>query len=385
VRERRPGQGRTVDRAMDAVGNVYRSGDGHDRRYGPGGRLLEADGIRYQHDEDGNQVRRELPDGSAWAYAWNGSGMLSEVTKPDGERVRFEYDAFARRTAKRVVQVAADGTETVHAEHRFVWDGHTVLHELDSERGLTTWYWEPQTFTPVAKEQGGRKWSVTSDHLGTPTEMYDELGQLAWKMQLDVFGVAEFEAGGAEDCPWRWPGQYEDVETGDYYNRWRYYLSSTGAFNARDPVGLVAGLSQYAYVSDPTLWVDLLGLTGTYIFQFGSGEMYVGKGPIDRARTSQRGRAGSIGTTTASITQGAHADFSTSAATHGLTPNNMGLMVEAELMSRNNFGTAGTPLMNAINSPGRNLLATATPTQRAAVLAEANALESRFKTSVGYI
>jgi RHS repeat-associated protein len=226
---------------------------------------------------------------------------------------------------------------------------------------------------------------VTSDHLGTPTEMYDELGQLAWKMQLDVFGVAEFEAGGAEDCPWRWPGQYEDVETGDYYNRCRYYLSSTGAFNARDPVGLVAGLSQYAYVSDPTLWVDLLGLTGTYIFQFGSGEMYVGKGPIDRARTSQRGRAGSIGTTTASITQGAHADFSTSAATHGLTPNNMGLMVEAELMSRNNFGTAGTPLMNAINSPGRNLLATATPTQRAAVLAEANALESRFKTSVGYI
>jgi YD repeat-containing protein len=234
VRERRPGQGRTVDRAMDAVGNVYRSGDGHDRRYGPGGRLLEADGIRYQHDDDGNQVRRELPDGSAWAYAWNGSDMLSEVTKPDGERVRFEYDAFARRTAKRVVQVAADGTETVHAEHRFVWDGHTVLHELDSERGLTTWYWEPQTFTPVAKEQGGRKWSVTSDHLGTPTEMYDELGQLAWKMQLDVFGVAEFEAGGAEDCPWRWPGQYEDVETGDYYNRHRYY--GDGGYRSRDPV-----------------------------------------------------------------------------------------------------------------------------------------------------
>ena len=24
-----------------------------------------------------------------------------------------------------------------------------------------------------------------------------------------MFGVAEFEAGGAEDCSWRWPGQYE--------------------------------------------------------------------------------------------------------------------------------------------------------------------------------
>ncbi|MEZ4330069.1 MAG: hypothetical protein R3B40_32870 [Polyangiales bacterium] len=48
---------------MDAVGNVYRTGDGRDRRYGPGGRLLEADGVRYEHDEDGNQTRRELPDG----------------------------------------------------------------------------------------------------------------------------------------------------------------------------------------------------------------------------------------------------------------------------------------------------------------------------------
>ena len=192
---------------MDAVGNVYRTGDGRDRRYGPGGRLLEADGVRYEHDEDGNQTRRELPDGSAWAYAWNGSGMLREVTRPDGERVRFEYDAFARRTAKRVVRVGEDGTETVQAEHRFVWDGHTVLHELDSEAGLTTWYWEPQTFTPVAKEQNGRKWSVASDHLGTPTEMYDELGQLAWKMQLDVFGVPSVEEGDAQDCPWRWPGR----------------------------------------------------------------------------------------------------------------------------------------------------------------------------------
>ena len=260
VRERRPGQGAVVERAMDAVGNVYRTGDGRDRRYGPGGRLLEADGVRYEHDEDGNQTRRELPDGSAWAYAWNGSGMLREVTRPDGERVRFEYDAFARRTAKRVVRVGEDGTETVQAEHRFVWDGHTVLHELDSEAGLTTWYWEPQTFTPVAKEQNGRKWSVASDHLGTPTEMYDELGQLAWKMQLDVFGVPSVEEGAAQDCPWRWPGQYEDAETGDYYNRWRYYSTHEARYGQTDPIRLTGGLNLTAYVDDPAVLSDPLGL-----------------------------------------------------------------------------------------------------------------------------
>ena len=275
VRERRPGQGAVVERAMDAVGNVYRTGDGRDRRYGPGGRLLEADGVRYEHDEDGNQTRRELPDGSAWAYAWNGSGMLREVTRPDGERVRFEYDAFARRTAKRVVRVDEDGTETVQAEHRFVWDGHTVLHELDSEAGLTTWYWEPQTFTPVAKEQNGRKWSVASDHLGTPTEMYDELGQLAWKMQLDVFGVPSVEEGAAQDCPWRWPGQYEDAETGDYYNRWRYFSPRPGAYRSQDPLKYAAGIALYAYAEDIQLQFDPLGLhIASAIFTDASGSTH---------------------------------------------------------------------------------------------------------------
>src|SRR5690606_17687810 len=51
VRERRPAEQRVIERTMDAVGNVYRSPDGADRRYGPGGRLEEADGVAYSHDE----------------------------------------------------------------------------------------------------------------------------------------------------------------------------------------------------------------------------------------------------------------------------------------------------------------------------------------------
>jgi RHS repeat-associated protein len=379
IRERRPDA--VVDRAMDAVGNVYRTADGRDRRYGKGGRLEQADGVRYEHDEDGNQTLKSGPDGD-WHYRWNGHGMLREVERPDGVRVQFEYDPFARRTAKRTLAP----TGTIAQEVQFVWDGHNVVHELDSERGLISWQWEPESFTPIAKEHAGRRWTIASDHLGTPTEMYDEVGQLAWKMQLDVFGVPSFEAGTAEDCPWRWPGQYEDGGTGLFYNRWRYYTSHGAAFCAMDPVGLAGGWRSYAYVTDPIAWVDVLGLTGTYIFEFASGEMYIGKGPIDRARTSQRGRATEIGTTTGSITHGAHADFSASAATHGLTPNQMGLMVEAELMSRHGFGTAsGANLLNAINSPGRNLLVNATPAQRAAIVAEANALQTRFSASVGCI
>ena len=253
VRERRPDA--VVERAMDAVGNVYRSRTGTDRRYGPGGRLEMADGIRYEHDEDGNQTLKSGPDGD-WHYRWNGHGMLREVERPDGVRVAFDYDPFARRTAKRTLSAAG----TVDQEVQFVWDGHNVIHELDSDRGLISWQWEPESFTPIAKEHNGRRWTIASDHLGTPTEMYDEVGQLAWKMQLDVFGVPRFEAGRAEDCPWRWPGQYEDGATGLFYNNFRYYHPPAAQYTSRDPLGVSAGLRLWSYPGDSLSSADPLGL-----------------------------------------------------------------------------------------------------------------------------
>jgi RHS repeat-associated protein len=218
-----------------------------------------ADGVRYEHDEDGNQTLKSGPDGD-WHYRWNGHGMLREVERPDGIRVAFEYDPFARRTVKRTLSA----TGTIDREVDFVWDGHNVIHELDSDRGLISWQWEPESFTPIAKEHAGRRWTIASDHLGTPTEMYDDLGQLAWKMQLDVFGVPRFEAGGAEDCPWRWPGQYEDRGTGLFYNQARYYDCATSLYVSNDPLLLWGNWPASGYASDPTTQFDPFGLSVTY-------------------------------------------------------------------------------------------------------------------------
>jgi RHS repeat-associated protein len=159
-----------------------------------------------------------------------------------------------------VVTVDETGAEQIASDRRFVWDGHTVLHELPSDGDPITWYWEPGTFTPVAREQAGRLLSVASDHLGTPTEMYDETGAPTWQMRLDVLGSPTFDLGSPDDCPWRWPGQYEDEETGLYYNRNRYYEPTFGGYTSIDPIGLDGGMSLLAYVPDPILWTDPLGL-----------------------------------------------------------------------------------------------------------------------------
>jgi RHS repeat-associated protein len=254
IRERK-GEVEVIDRAMDAVGNVHRISEGQDRHYGRGGLLEVAEGLSYEYDCDGNLISKTGPDGD-WHYKWNGHGMLVEVTRPDGVRVQFEYDAFARRTARRVM--SADGG--VRRTTKFVWDGHVVVHEIDSESGPTTWYWEPESFTPVVKERDGKRWTIASDQLGTPTEMYDEEGQLEWKMQIDVFGTAKFALGEADDCRWRWPGQYEDLDIGLYYNRFRYYDPRQGRYISPDPMGLVGGSAVYAYVPDPFVQSDPLGL-----------------------------------------------------------------------------------------------------------------------------
>jgi RHS repeat-associated protein len=60
--------------------------------------------------------------------------------------------------------------------------------------------------------------------------------------------------------PLRFPGQYEDAETGLYYNRHRYYDPDLGAYLTPDPLGLAGGLQAYTYAPSPLEWIDPLGL-----------------------------------------------------------------------------------------------------------------------------
>ncbi len=237
-------------RAPDAVGNVYRSRERSDRVYGPGGALREASGVRYVHDAEGQLVEKALSDGRSWQYAWDQAGQLVTVVRPDGQRVSFAYDALGRRVRKTF------GERTT----RYVWDGNDLVHEVTEGAPLVTWEMEPGRFAPIAKVEGEKRYGVVTDHLGTPTALFDEAGEIAWKAQLDLVGVATTDVMRTA-CPWRWPGQYEDEETGLYYNRFRYYDPEAGRYISQDPIGLAGGFNTYGYVVDPLSLMDPLGLS----------------------------------------------------------------------------------------------------------------------------
>ena len=56
-------------------------------------------------------------------------------------------------------------------------------------------------------------------------------------------------------------GQYADVETGLYYNRFRYYSPELGNYISQDPIRMAGNHpTLYGYVKDTNSWLDPFGL-----------------------------------------------------------------------------------------------------------------------------
>ncbi|MGE8036307.1 RHS repeat domain-containing protein [Lysinibacillus sp. NPDC093692] len=69
-------------------------------------------------------------------------------------------------------------------------------------------------FVPSAKITSEGNYSIISDYLGTPVVAYNEKGNKVWSAELDIYGeITEFK-GEKDFIPFRYQGQYEDVEIG---------------------------------------------------------------------------------------------------------------------------------------------------------------------------
>ncbi|MEO7426177.1 MAG: DUF6531 domain-containing protein [Fibrobacteria bacterium] len=293
--------GKVDVRLPDAVGNLFRDGNRADRKYGPSGQLLESTGpkglTRYEYDSLGNLVRKIGQGNREWAYAWSGAGTLAKVIRPDGSAVEFRYDPFGRRTSK-----SSDGRI-----RRWVWDDDVPLHEWEEKAPVAakpvakpdakpgegasaaaqkereavlsgtgsqappppgegtptapvTWLFDPESFAPMAKLVGDHVYSILTDQIGAPTSMHDATGKLVWSAEIGIYGDLRQIIGTKRACPFRWPGQYEDEETGLYYNRYRYYDPDSGEYLSQDPLGTDVSLRLYGYVNDPLTFADVLGL-----------------------------------------------------------------------------------------------------------------------------
>jgi RHS repeat-associated protein len=259
--------------SYDAAGNIAsRTVGGDDDADGPreyqGLRVIRAGRIHYSYDEDGrliSAVRRTLSGGQrVWRYTWDGFDRLVGVQTPDGARWRYRYDPLGRRIAKQ--QLADDGT--VLSEVLFAWDGTRLAEQItvtaDGPVEIYSWDYLPGTdevaAQSVATETDRRFYAIVTDLVGTPTELLTDGGQVAWQSAHDVWGNPWGGPPSQVQCPLRFPGQYHDPETGLHYNLSRYYDPTSGHYATPDPLGLEPSPHHRAYVPNPLVWIDPLGL-----------------------------------------------------------------------------------------------------------------------------
>jgi RHS repeat-associated protein len=195
-------------------------------------------------------------------YGWDGDQLAWESRQESeaGVGEHFQVIAGAARTTHYLyepgsfvplAQAVRRKAITLPVQPAYAED-----YDLD-EDPLWTQAIEPQAFDAIAWYQ--------CDHLGTPQELTDEAGEIAWSVQYKAWGAAqEVITDAAHKAgihnPLRFQGQYYDHETGLHYNRHRYYDPVSGRFVSKDPIGLAGGINVYQYAPNPVGWVDPLGL-----------------------------------------------------------------------------------------------------------------------------
>ncbi|MFD3534628.1 DUF6531 domain-containing protein [Streptomyces sp. NPDC058664] len=241
-----------------------------------GTRLVEAGNVRYEHDAQGRVVLRRQKHlsrkPSTWHYAWDAEDRLVSVTTPDGARWRYAYDPVGRRIAKQ--RLAADGAGIVERTD-FTWDGSTLCEQTTHADFLphpVTLTWDHDGLRPLAQterilgrdtpqsEVDTRFFAIVTDLVGTPSELVDENGDIAWRTRGTLWGGTTWAATSTAYTPLRFPGQYFDPETGLHHNFRRHYDPQTGRYLSPDPLGLAPAPNPAVYVHNPHTWSDHLGL-----------------------------------------------------------------------------------------------------------------------------
>ncbi|MCM2411183.1 DUF6531 domain-containing protein [Streptomyces sp. RKAG290] len=242
-----------------------------------GTRLTRAGRVRYEHDAQGRIVLRQKTRLSrapeTWRYTWDSEDRLTSVTTPDGARWRYLYDPLGRRIAKQRLQAQSDA---VGEEVSFTWDGTTLCEQITTAEGLANpvaLTWDHDGLRPVTQMErilsasapqdtvDERFFAVVTDLIGTPTELIDESGSLAWYTRSTLWGTTTWSTTSIAYTPLRFPGQYFDPETGLHYNFHRHYDPETARYVSVDPLGIAPSPNSDAYVANPHTGADPFGLS----------------------------------------------------------------------------------------------------------------------------
>ena len=246
----------------DAVGNrLTDSKAAGDWIYADDDSLTSRPGVTYQYDANGSLVEKD-DNGTITRYVYDVTGRMTEVRDGSNNIIAsYAYDPFGRRIKKTV-----NGATTY-----FLYSDEGLIAEADSAGNVTRQYgWKPDGIwgtDPVYLADGSETYYYENDHLGTPQKLVAGSGAVIWSAKYESFGQAHVDTTTINN-PLRFPGQYYDEETSNYYNYFRTYNPVIARYTIADLIGLRGGINAYAYVhSNPFYWFDPFGLEASLTCQ----------------------------------------------------------------------------------------------------------------------
>ncbi len=107
-------------------------------------------------------------------------------------------------------------------------------------------------------QEGPQLSAFVTDAIGSPMQLVAANGETQWQGQPDDWAAVKNACGSARQ-PIRFQGQWQDEESGLYYNRHRYYDPQQGRYVSQYSIGPRGGVNLYGYVKNPIAAADPLG------------------------------------------------------------------------------------------------------------------------------
>jgi RHS repeat-associated protein len=284
--------------AWDAAGNLLDDISRKSKGYVEGNRLKVWQDLRYDYDPWGNLSIKRKGAHQTQRFTFDADDRLIAVQTETLQgllETHFEYDPLGRRIKVRQVRTRAGGDGAFVENKRFVWQGLRMVQEI-RDHSVSSYVYSPDAaYAPLARLDaaiGSAHAAATAsiakrpvcayyfhtDLVGTPLEVTNEAGELAWTGRYSTWGKVEMGEDVALmsslDQPLRYPGQYADEGTGLHYNTFRFYDPDVGRFISQDPIGLLGGENLYMYAPNPVRWADPWGLSYGAVDFTGSPDLF---------------------------------------------------------------------------------------------------------------
>jgi RHS repeat-associated protein len=240
-------EGRTKDELVSVTSYEYGLNNRLEKETKKQGKTTET--YRYRYDDNGNETfriwektaptpdypgnvklsgyyQKETPTVYEWRH-YDGFNQLIRINQ-DNKEIIYQYRGDGLRHSAQVRKL----TESQGKTNFYCWDGSDIVADQTDGEKIKTYL---RGINLIAREIDRVVYYYILNEHGDVTQLWSQSGTCKASYEYDAFGI-ERNLDKEDENPFRYCGEYLDLETNAYYLRARYYRAATGRFLTEDSV-----------------------------------------------------------------------------------------------------------------------------------------------------